>query len=76
MNNREGYVLLLDSGRMTLKTELQAVDTQLEDATLMELEELLFDRLHMVFSDGQVLLCHTGKQIFYSSSNCEKNFNY
>ncbi|XP_033208533.1 vacuolar protein sorting-associated protein 13C-like [Belonocnema kinseyi] len=57
---KEGYVLLLDTGRMTLRTELQAPDAQLEDATLMELEELLYDRLHLVFTDGQVLLCHTG----------------
>lgn len=58
---------------MTLKTELQAADTQLEDATLMELEELLFDRLHMVFSDGQVLLCHTGEEFFpLLSLNCKQ----
>ena len=66
---REGYVLLLDSGRMTLRTELQPPDTQLEDATLMELEELLYDRLHLVFADGQVLLCHTGEK----SSNLKLN---
>ena len=48
---------------MTLRTELQAPDAQLEDATLMELEELLYDRLHLVFTDGQVLLCHTGEKI-------------
>ncbi|KAK0164246.1 hypothetical protein PV328_002894 [Microctonus aethiopoides] len=55
-----GNILLLDLGRMTLKTELQAPEAQLEDATLMELEELLYDRIHIVLTDSQVLICHSG----------------
>lgn len=60
---------------MTFKSELQAINVQLEDATLMELEELLYDRLHLVWTDGQVLLCHSGnffppwKQITFNASN-------
>lgn len=55
-----GNIILLDLGRLTLKTELQAAEVQLEDATLMELEELLYDRIHIVLSDSQVLICHSG----------------
>ncbi|XP_044592317.1 vacuolar protein sorting-associated protein 13A-like isoform X2 [Cotesia glomerata] len=54
------HIIILDLGRMTLKTELQAVEVQLEDATLMELEELLYDRIHIVLTDSQMLICHTG----------------
>ncbi|XP_053597427.1 intermembrane lipid transfer protein VPS13A [Microplitis demolitor] len=54
------HILIIDLGRMTLKTELQAVEVQLEDATLMELEELLYDRIHIVLTDSQMLICHTG----------------
>lgn len=59
---REGYILIVDFGRLTLKTELQPIDVQLEDATIMELEELLYDRLHLVLNDGQIIICHGGKQ--------------
>ncbi|XP_028982314.1 vacuolar protein sorting-associated protein 13A [Diachasma alloeum] len=55
-----GNIILFDLGRLTLKTELQAAEVQLEDATLMELEELLYDRIHVVLSDSQVLICHSG----------------
>ncbi|XP_043273461.1 vacuolar protein sorting-associated protein 13A-like isoform X2 [Venturia canescens] len=57
-----GNILLVDLGRMTFKSELQAVDVQLEDATLMELEELLYDRIHLVWTDAQVLISHSGDE--------------
>ncbi|XP_077263954.1 intermembrane lipid transfer protein VPS13A isoform X2 [Temnothorax americanus] len=55
-----GHILVLDLGNITLTNELQATNLQLEDATLMELEELLYDRLNMVFSGAQILFCHSG----------------
>ncbi|EFN62404.1 Vacuolar protein sorting-associated protein 13A [Camponotus floridanus] len=55
-----GYILVLDLGNVMLTNELQAANLQLEDATLMELEELLYDRLNMVFSGAQILFCHSG----------------
>ncbi|XP_011865236.1 PREDICTED: vacuolar protein sorting-associated protein 13A-like isoform X2 [Vollenhovia emeryi] len=57
---RGGHILVLDLGNVTLTNELQATNLQLEDATLMELEELLYDRLNMVFSGAQILFCHSG----------------
>lgn len=57
---RGGHILVLDFGNLTLTNELQAMNLQLEDATLMELEELLYDRLNMVFSGAQILFCHSG----------------
>lgn len=57
---RGGHILVLDFGNVTLTNELQATNLQLEDATLMELEELLYDRLKMVFSGAQILFCHSG----------------
>lgn len=50
----------MDFGNVTLSNELQAVNLQLEDATLMELEELLYDRIHVEFSGAQILFCHSG----------------
>ncbi|XP_076670615.1 intermembrane lipid transfer protein VPS13A isoform X2 [Andrena cerasifolii] len=55
-----GHVLVLDFGNVSVSNELQGTNLQLEDATLMELEELLYDRIHVVFSGAQVLLCHSG----------------
>ncbi|XP_070527175.1 intermembrane lipid transfer protein VPS13A isoform X2 [Cardiocondyla obscurior] len=55
-----GHLLVLDFGNIMLTNELQATNLQLEDATLMELEELLYDRLNMVFSGAQILFCHSG----------------
>nr|XP_012219129.1 PREDICTED: vacuolar protein sorting-associated protein 13A-like isoform X1 [Linepithema humile] len=55
-----GHILVLDFGNATLTNELQAANLQLEDATLMELEELLYDRLNIVFSGAQILFCHSG----------------
>ncbi|KAG5314184.1 VP13A protein, partial [Acromyrmex insinuator] len=55
-----GHILVLDLGNIMLINELQATNLQLEDATLMELEELLYDRLNIVFSGAQILFCHSG----------------
>ncbi|XP_017890538.1 vacuolar protein sorting-associated protein 13C-like [Ceratina calcarata] len=55
-----GHVLVVDFGNVSLSNELQATNLQLEDATLMELEELLYDRIHIVFSGAQILFCHSG----------------
>lgn len=57
---RGGHILILDLGNVMLTNELQTMNLQLEDATLMELEELLYDRLNVVFSGGQILFCHSG----------------
>lgn len=57
---RGGHILVLDFGNVTLTNELQTTNLQLEDATLMELEELLYDRLNMIFSGAQILFCHSG----------------
>ncbi|CAL7940918.1 unnamed protein product [Xylocopa violacea] len=55
-----GHILILDIGNVSLSNELQATNLQLEDATLMELEELLYDRIQITFSGAQVLFCHSG----------------
>ncbi|KOX79049.1 Vacuolar protein sorting-associated protein 13C [Melipona quadrifasciata] len=55
-----GHILIVDFGNVSLSNELQAVNLQLEDATLMELEELLYDRIHVEFSGAQILFCHSG----------------
>ncbi|XP_078045899.1 intermembrane lipid transfer protein VPS13A isoform X2 [Augochlora pura] len=55
-----GHILVLDFGNVSISNELQATNLQLEDATLMELEELLYDRIHLVFSGAQILFCHSG----------------
>ncbi|XP_034193125.2 intermembrane lipid transfer protein VPS13A isoform X1 [Osmia lignaria lignaria] len=57
---RDGNILLVDFGNVNLSNELQNTNLQLEDATLMELEELLYDRIHIVFSGAQILFCHSG----------------
>ncbi|XP_076375159.1 intermembrane lipid transfer protein VPS13A isoform X2 [Megalopta genalis] len=57
---RGGHILVLDFGNVSVSNELQATNLQLEDATLMELEELLYDRIHLVFSGAQILFCHSG----------------
>ncbi|XP_076222912.1 intermembrane lipid transfer protein VPS13A isoform X2 [Nomia melanderi] len=55
-----GHILVVDFGNVSVSNELQATNLQLEDATLMELEELLYDRIHFVFSGAQILFCHSG----------------
>lgn len=62
---RDGNILLVDFGNVNLSNELQNTNLQLEDATLMELEELLYDRIHIVFSGAQILFCHSGLSLFF-----------
>ncbi len=57
---RGGQVLVLDAGRVVVRTELQPPGLSLEDATQMELEERLYDRLHVECSEAQVLFCDSG----------------
>ncbi|XP_066588204.1 intermembrane lipid transfer protein VPS13A-like isoform X2 [Prorops nasuta] len=57
---KDGYILIMDFGNISLSNELQAMNLQLEDATLMELEELLYDRFCMTFTGGQIFICDSG----------------
>ncbi|XP_046398302.1 vacuolar protein sorting-associated protein 13C-like isoform X1 [Ischnura elegans] len=58
-----GSVLVLDTGRVVVKSELQPIGfAGLEDATQMELEERLYDRLHLDFSELQLLFCDSGDE--------------
>lgn len=43
---RAGRLLVLDISRVIVKSDLQPSNLALEDATCMELEERLYDRLH------------------------------
>jgi len=57
---RGGSIMVVDFGRVVIKTDLQARNAGLEDATQMELEERLYDRLHVDLSDLQLLFCDSG----------------
>lgn len=53
---RSGNVLVVDFGRILIKSDLQPSNNQLEDATCMELEERLYDRFHADCSNIQVFI--------------------
>ncbi|XP_060801512.1 intermembrane lipid transfer protein Vps13 isoform X2 [Amyelois transitella] len=53
---KSGRVMVVDISRIQVKCELQPPNLTLEDATCMELEERLYDRLHADCS-VQVLFC-------------------
>ena len=53
-------MLVLDPGHITIRSELQPIKASLEDATQMELEERMYDRLHVEISESQVLFCDCG----------------
>lgn len=55
-------MLVLDAGRVAVRTELQPAGVSLEDATQMEMEERLYDRLHVECSEAQVLFCDSGDE--------------
>lgn len=57
-----GSIVVVDFGRVVIKTDLQARNAGLEDATQMELEERLYDRLHVDLSDLQLLFCDSGEE--------------
>ncbi|XP_026299715.1 vacuolar protein sorting-associated protein 13C isoform X2 [Apis mellifera] len=69
-----GNILVMDFGNINLSNELQATNLQLEDATLMELEELLYDRIHIEFSGAQILFCHSGDD--WRSARKKKDSEY
>jgi hypothetical protein len=52
--------VVVDFGRVVIKSDLQSKNIGLEDATQMELEERLYDRLHVDLSDVQLLFCDSG----------------
>ncbi|KAM3960055.1 LOW QUALITY PROTEIN: intermembrane lipid transfer protein VPS13A [Aphomia sociella] len=54
--HKSGRVMVLDISRIIIKSDLQPPNLTLEDATCMELEERLYDRLHAECS-CQVLFC-------------------
>ncbi|KAJ2950876.1 hypothetical protein O0L34_g5236 [Tuta absoluta] len=54
--SKAGRVMIADISRIIVKSDLQPANLVLEDATCMELEEKLYDRLHAECS-CQVLFC-------------------
>lgn len=58
--NRGGSIMIFDFGRVVMKSDLQTSTVGLEDATQMELEERLYDRHHLDFSDLQLIFCDSG----------------
>lgn len=61
---RGGNLLIIDLGHIKISSELQPNNINLEDATQMEMEEKLYDRFYMEFSEFQVLFCDSGKLLF------------
>ncbi|GFG28735.1 hypothetical protein Cfor_06015 [Coptotermes formosanus] len=57
-----GSIVVVDFGRVVIKSDLQSKNGGLEDATQMELEERLYDRLHVDLSDLQLLFCDSGEE--------------
>ncbi|XP_066901628.1 intermembrane lipid transfer protein VPS13A isoform X3 [Halyomorpha halys] len=55
-----GNLLIIDLGHIKISSELQPNNINLEDATQMEMEEKLYDRFYMEFSEFQVLFCDSG----------------
>ncbi|GIY87399.1 vacuolar protein sorting-associated protein 13C [Caerostris extrusa] len=55
-----GSVIVLDTGRLTVNTDLQS-DVP-EESTKMEAEERLYDRFNMALSDIQVLFSDSGEE--------------
>lgn len=62
-SNRSGSQLIIDMGRIIVKTELAPLGdiASLEDATLNELEEQLYSRLHVDLYQMQLLFCDSGE---------------
>lgn len=54
---RSGRVMIVDVSRVVVRSDLQPADLALEDATCMELEEKLYDRLHAECSYQVRILC-------------------
>lgn len=62
-SNRSGSQLIIDLGRLVVRTELAPLGdiTSLEDATQNELEEQLYSRLHIDLFQMQLLFCDSGE---------------
>lgn len=61
--NKSGSQLIIDLGRLVVRTELAPLGdiAALEDATQMELEEQLYSRLHVDLFHIQMLFCDSGE---------------
>lgn len=57
---RAGMIVVLDLGKWTFRSDLQP-PLCLEDVTQMELEERLYDRLHINLEGFQLLFSDSGK---------------
>ncbi|KAG8309677.1 hypothetical protein J6590_078973 [Homalodisca vitripennis] len=57
-----GNMAVVDLGHIKVTSELQPTNINLEDATQMELEERLYDRFHIDFSELQILFCDSGEE--------------
>nr|CAD7428776.1 unnamed protein product [Timema monikensis] len=57
-----GSVMVVDLGRVVVSSDIQPSNAVLEDATQMELEERLYDRLHLDCSDLQLIFCDSGEE--------------
>nr|CAD7393578.1 unnamed protein product [Timema cristinae] len=82
-----GSVMVVDLGRVVVSSDIQPSNAVLEDATQMELEERLYDRLHLDCSDLQLIFCDSGRfgfhinfldhqLIFCDSGRCEFHINF
>lgn len=54
-------MIVVDLGHLKILSDLQLMNSNLEDATKLELEEKLYDRIHFTLSDFQVLIFTRGK---------------
>lgn len=61
---------MVDLGYIHVHSDLQPSNISLEDATQMELEERLYDRFHLDYSDLQVLFCDSGIPNIYYETLC------
>lgn len=61
--NRSGSQIIIDLGRLVVRTELAPLGdiSTLEDATQNELEEQLYSRLHVDLFQMQLLFCDSGE---------------
>lgn len=60
---RGGNVLVIDLGRLNIRSDLQQCSDLLEEATRTELEERLYDRFHINLTDIQVLFADSGNSL-------------
>lgn len=53
-------VIVVDLGHLKILSDLQLMNSNLEDATKLELEEKLYDRFNFTLSDFQILMFTNG----------------